>query len=154
MSTTVARLKEMFERLVVAKDPTAIADFYAPSFVMDSNGVQQDFATFAGSHERVYATEIVYAVDYDEAAWVEGNGNVAGRVWITTERPDEAATRFEVVLIAHFDDDGRITRVWETTWPDWSQTRAFEAYAQSWGEDELAEAPGDWRLGLALGDAL
>lgn len=125
---SVARLKEMFERMVVAKDPTLIAEFYAPSFVMESNGSRQDFAAFAASHERVYATAISYAVSYDEEAWVEGHGRVAGRVWITTSRPGEAETRFEVVLIAHFDDEGRIARIWETTWPDWSQAEAFKNY--------------------------
>jgi hypothetical protein len=125
---SVARLKEMFERMVVVKDPAAIGDFYAPSFVMESNGVRQDFAAFAESHERVYATEIAYSVEYDEDAWVEGDGKVAGRLWITTARPGEEPNRFEVVLIASFDDDGRITRIRETTWPDWSAVDAFEDY--------------------------
>jgi hypothetical protein len=125
---SVARLKEMFERMVVAKDPAAIERFYAPSFVMDSNGVTQDYAAFAASHERVYGTEISYSVEYDEDAWVEADGKVAGRIWITTARPDEEPNRFEVVLIASFDKDGRITRIRETTWPDWSAAGAFEDY--------------------------
>lgn len=125
---SVARLKEMFERMVVVKDPAATPEFYAPSFVMESNGVRQDFAAFTASHERVYATEIAYSVDYDEDAWVEGEGRVAGRLWITSARPGEEPNRFEVVLIATFDDDGRITRIWETTWPDWSAVDAFEDY--------------------------
>jgi hypothetical protein len=125
---SVARLKEMFERMVVAKDATAASEFYSPSFTMDSNGVTQDYPAFVASHERTYATEISYSVEYDEEAWVEAQGRVAGRIWITTARPGEKPTRFEVVVIALFDGDGRITRVWETTWPDWSQAGAFEDY--------------------------
>jgi hypothetical protein len=52
---------------------------------------------------------------------------VAGRVWITTSRPGESPTRIEVVLIAAFTD-GRISRVWETTWPSWNTLPAFDTY--------------------------
>jgi hypothetical protein len=41
--------------------------------------------------------------------------------------PNEAPTRIEVVLIAAFEY-GRITRVWETTWPSWRELPAFETY--------------------------
>ena len=70
---------------------------------------------------------IRYAVEYDEQAWVETADKVAGRVWITTSRPGESPTRIEVVLIAAFTD-GRISRVWETTWPSWNSLPAFETY--------------------------
>ena len=124
---SVAVLREMFEQMVERKDAPAIERFYSPSFVMFSNGVTQDYAAFADSHRGVYATEISYSIEYDEEAWVETADKVAGRVWITTSRPDEKPTRIEVVLIAAFED-GRITRVWETTWPSWNELPAFETY--------------------------
>ena len=49
------------------------------------------------------------------------------RLWITITRPGEPARRIEVVLLATFRD-GRILRVWELTWPDWSQLDAFADY--------------------------
>ncbi|MFI5510999.1 nuclear transport factor 2 family protein [Mycobacterium sp. NPDC051804] len=124
---SVAVLRKMFEEMVVAKDIRAADRFYDPSFVMYSNGVAQNFDEFVASHRTVYGTEISYAVEYDEEAWVETEDKVAGRVWITTSRPDETPTRIEVVLIAAFED-GRITRVWETTWPSWNELPAFETY--------------------------
>ncbi len=124
---SVARLKEMFEQMVVTKDPDAITRFYAPTFVMESNGVSQDYDAFARSHEGVYASDITYSVEYDEDAWVESRDRVAGRVWITTQLPDEPATRIEVILIAVFEA-GRIVRVWETTWPNWADLKAFDDY--------------------------
>jgi hypothetical protein len=124
---SVAILKQMFDHMVVTKDPEAITRFYAPTFVMDSNGVRQSYDAFAKSHEDMYASDITYSVEYDEDAWVESPDRVAGRVWITTKLPDEPATRIEVVLIAVFED-GRITRVWETTWPNWSDLKAFDDY--------------------------
>lgn len=48
-------------------------------------------------------------------------------MWITTKLPDEPATRIEVILIAVVED-GRITRVWETTWPNWADLMAYEEY--------------------------
>ncbi|MGZ5376884.1 MAG: hypothetical protein ACXWZR_00820 [Mycobacterium sp.] len=73
--------------------------------------MSQNFAEFAESHRGVYATDISYAIAYDDEAWVEADGRVAARVWITTSRPDEEPTR-----------------VWETTWrvgatsPHWPPT--------------------------------
>jgi hypothetical protein len=52
---------------------------------------------------------------------------VAARAWITTTRPGEAPTRIEIVLIATFVD-GRIHRVWETTWPSRRSVEAFADY--------------------------
>ncbi|ORV44071.1 hypothetical protein [Mycobacterium conspicuum] len=124
---SIAVLRRMFEQMVVKKDPTAIDRFYDPSFIMFSNGITQDFDAFAASHRTIYDTPISYSIEYDEDAWVEAADKVAGRVWITTSRPDEDPTRIEVVLIAAFID-GRISRVWETTWPSWNELPAFETY--------------------------
>ena len=64
---------------------------------------------------------------YDDEAWVETADRVAGRLWITTARPDTRPTEMEIVLVATFVD-GLIHRVWEVTWPDWSALTEFENY--------------------------
>ena len=125
--TPIERLREMFERMVIAKDASLLPEFYDPDFRLYSNGQEQDYATFAAGHERVYETDIAYAVEYDEDAWVQTNQEVAGRLWITTSRPGEPASRIEVVLVARLRD-GRLHRLWELTWPDRSQLAAFEHY--------------------------
>ncbi|WP_179185698.1 hypothetical protein [Mycobacterium tuberculosis] len=56
-----------------------------------------------------------------------GPDRVAGRVWITTSRPGEEPTRIEVVLIAAYRN-GRIHRIWETTWPSWRNVAALDDY--------------------------
>jgi hypothetical protein len=124
---SVALMRGMFEQMVVHKDVSVIERFYDPSFLMYSNGVTQNFEEFSASHRTVYDTPISYAIEYDEEAWVETRDKVAGRVWITTTRPGESPTRIEVVLIAAFKD-GRISRIWETTWPSWNELPAFENY--------------------------
>jgi hypothetical protein len=121
------RMRQMFTRMVEAKDVSQVDAFYDPEFTMVSNGITQDLAEFRAGHERVYATDIGYAVDYDENAWVETTDRLGGRLWITITRPGEPARRIEVVLLATFRD-GRILRVWELTWPDWSQLDAFADY--------------------------
>lgn len=120
-------LIEMFEQMVKRKDASLIERYYHPDFLLHTNGAVQGYEEFADGHRRVYATEISYAVDYDEKAWVVTDDRVAGRVWITTERPGEEPTKIEVVLIATYLD-GRLYRLWELTWPDWSQLRAFDVY--------------------------
>lgn len=123
-------LVEMFDRMVVVKDPTMIERYYHPDFELTTNGMTQGYEAFARGHETVYATPIAYAIEYDEDAWVVTEDRVAGRVWITTSRPDEEAKRIEVVLVASILD-GRFHRVWELTWPDWSALDAFESYDQA-----------------------
>lgn len=124
---SVALFREMFDRMVIPKNAELIEHYYHPDFVMYSDGLQQGFTEFAESHRGVYATDISYSVEYDDEAWVESRDKVAGRMWITTARPDEKPTRIEVVVIARFLD-GRIHRVWETTWPSWRSVGAFENY--------------------------
>ena len=84
---------------------------------MTTNGQVRDYPAFAAGHDRAYSTPITYQVFYDDDAWVQSPGRVAGRMWITTERPGEAPTTMEIVFIATFLD-GRIHRLWELTWPD------------------------------------
>ncbi|GFG63840.1 hypothetical protein MKUB_13300 [Mycobacterium kubicae] len=124
---SVALLKEMFDQMVIAKNADVIEHYYHPDFVMNSDGLTQDYAAFRDSHRSLYRTAIHYAVEYDEQAWVQAADKVAGRIWITTSRAGEPPTRIEVVLIAAYRD-GKIYRVWETTWPSWRGVTALENY--------------------------
>jgi hypothetical protein len=124
---SVALLRDMFERMVVAKNIELAEHYYDPDFLMYSDGLCQNFTEFRDSHRKIYETAISYAVEYDEQAWVEAPDKAAGRVWITTSRPGEQPTRIEVVLIAAYRD-GRIHRVWETTWPSWRDVAALQNY--------------------------
>lgn len=124
---SVDLVKEMFEQMVLKKDPEAIPRFYSPDFELHTNGTVQGYEDFESGHRRVYATPITYRVEYDEEAWVEGQDRVAGRVWITTKLPDQPETRIEVILIAQVKD-GQITRLWEATYPDWKTLTEMKAY--------------------------
>jgi hypothetical protein len=121
------RLIEMFDQMVLRKDASLIERYYHPDFLLYTNGQEQAYDAFADGHRRVYATEISYDISYDDDAWVVTDDRVAGRVWITTSRPDEEPTTIEVVLIATYVD-GRLYRLWELTWPDWSRLDAFDEY--------------------------
>jgi SnoaL-like domain len=128
VGTLQGLLREMFAQMVERKDASLVDTYYDPEFVLYTNGQVQDLAEFRAGHERVYPTSISYRAEYDDDAWVETDDRLAGRMWITTQRPDEQAHRIEVILIATFRA-GRIHRVWELTWPDWSQLAAFDTYA-------------------------
>jgi hypothetical protein len=121
-------LQEMFTRMVEAKDITQAPVYYDPGFLLYTNGQVQDYEAFHAGHARVYPTEISYRVEYDDEAWVETPDRLAGRMWITTKRPGEDAIRIEVIFVAVYRDR-RIHRLWELTWPDWSQLQAFETYS-------------------------
>lgn len=121
------RMREMFTRMVEAKDASLVDTYYDPDFRLSTNGQVQDLAAFRAGHERVYQTAITYEVEYDEDSWVESGDRIAGRMWITTRRPDEPANRIEVVLVAGYRQ-GRILWVKELTWPDWSRLAEFDDY--------------------------
>jgi hypothetical protein len=125
-----ALLIEMFDRMVIAKDASLITYYYAHDFLLTTNGQLQDYASFAAGHHVVYATPITYDVRYDDEAWVTTDDRVGARVWITTSRPGEQPTEIEVVLVATVVN-GKFHRMWELTWPDWSQVRAFDEYDTS-----------------------
>lgn len=122
------RMREMFTRMVEAKDLSLVDTYYDPAFVLTTNGQTQDLAAFRAGHERVYPTAVTYRVEYDEACWVESGDRLAARVWVTTQRPGERAHRIEVVLVAEYRA-GRLLRLHELTWPDWSRLAAFATYA-------------------------
>ncbi len=117
----------MFSEMTVAKDATAIPRFFHPDFVLTTNGETQDLAAFTAGHEAVYATAIEYAVRYDAEAWIESSDRVGGRAWITVTRPGSEPVEIEVVFLVAILD-GRIHRLWELTWPDWSKQPAFDDY--------------------------
>jgi hypothetical protein len=127
--TLVAQLKDMFSTMVLAKDASIVDVYYDREFVLHTNGQTQDLEQFRAGHERVYPTAIEYAVEYDDGAWVEAGDRLAGRIWITITRPAEAPRRIEVILVSEYRN-GRILRLWELTWPDWSQLGAFMTYGE------------------------
>lgn len=45
-------------------------------------------------------------------------------MWITIQTPGEKPKKLEVILIAEFKD-GKIHRLWELTYPDWSKLSEF-----------------------------
>lgn len=121
----IAKLKEMFERMVVQKDASLIPFYYHKEFLLYTNDQVTDYDAFLASHIQYYQTPIQYQVEYDEEAWVESGHKVAGRVFITTSRPNEMPKRIEVILIVQFQN-GQIDRLWELTYPDWSALPAFQ----------------------------
>ncbi len=124
---SVALIREMFQAMVVGKNADLVDRYYSEDFRLHSNGVTQGFQAFADEHRKVYGTAIEYSLEYDDDAWVDAGDRVAGRVWITTSRPDEEPTRIEVIFIAVFRD-ARIQQLWETTWPNWAELGAFDQY--------------------------
>lgn len=118
MTTTGQLLREMFTRMVIAKNVNLIDTYYHPDFLLHTNGTIQNLEQFRAGHARVYPTQISYSVEYDGTSWIETSDQVGARVWITTSRPDLPATRIEVILLAHYRD-GLLWRLQELTWPDW-----------------------------------
>lgn len=124
MPTYLNLLKEMFQEVTVKKNAALIPHYYHKDFLLFTNEQQMDFATFLSSHEVYYKTPITYTCAYDEETFVAQGEKVAGRMWITTQLPNESAKKIEVMLIVSYKDH-KIYRLWELTYPDWSTLSAF-----------------------------
>jgi hypothetical protein len=119
------KLKEMFSEMVLKKDASLIPVYYHPEFLLWTNEQEINYTEFLESHITYYATAIQYDIEYHEETFLEQGEKLAGRVWITTSRPNEAPKRIEVILIAHYKE-GKLYRLWELTYPDWSKLATFK----------------------------
>lgn len=122
---SIEKMKEMFSEMVIKKNAQLIPLYYHPDFLLYTNEIITNYQDFLESHQKYYATEIQYQVEYDEETLVEQGEKIAARVWITTHRPNESAKRIEVILIAQYKEN-KIYRLWELTFPDWSKLPAFK----------------------------
>src|SRR5262245_15969701 len=114
------RLQEMFTEMVMKKDGSLITEFYDPEFDLISNGIVQDYEEFVRFHHEAFASDISYEIRYDEDATVESEDRLGFRVFITLSWPDRPAREVEVIGIAIYRE-GRMRKLWELTFPDWSQ---------------------------------
>lgn len=121
-------LMEMFDKVTIEKNDQAIPLYYDKTFELYSNGKKMDFDAFLKMHRDIYKKSIQYKVRYDKETFVEHGSRVAGRLFITTKKPNEVAREIEVILIAEYKDN-KLYRLWELTYPDWSKMKAFQKRA-------------------------
>ena len=76
-------------------------------------------------HRDVYKTPIRYQVTFDDEAVIETGDRLAVRIFITIQTQDDPAREIEVLLIADFFER-KIHRIWELTFPDWTNLDEFE----------------------------
>ena len=124
-SSLIHQLKEMFTEMVLKKQASKIPQYYHPDFLLYTNGETMDYAEFLRSHQEYYASPIQYQIEYDEETFLENKDRLAGRVWITVKKPEHPPRKIEVVLIAQYKDH-KLYRLWELTYPDWSQLPTFQ----------------------------
>lgn len=122
----------MFEEVTVQKNASKIEEFYHPDFLLYANGHTMDYQDFYERHQDIYATPIQYHVAYQEETFLESEDKVAGRMWITTQLPGKPKRELELLIIVQYKE-GKIYRVWELTFPDWSKMPDFEVIQKNLG---------------------
>ncbi len=91
-----------------------------------------DYRQLLEGHQDIYATPIQYHVAYQEETFLESEDKVAGRMWITTQLPGKPKRELELLIIVQYKE-GKIYRVWELTFPDWSKMSDFEVIQKNLG---------------------
>lgn len=122
----ITLLKQMFEKVTVEKNVQAIPVYYDEDFELYSNGNKMNYDSFLQLHTNIYKTPIQYKVRYDNETFVEQGNKLAGRLFITTKKPDEATHEIEVILVVLYKNQ-KIYRLWELTYPDWSKMKTFKS---------------------------
>jgi len=84
-----------------------------------------NYDDFFNRHQKIYKTPIIYQIAYDEDTFVVQGEKLAGRIFITVQKPREKAKKLEVILIAQYKDK-KLYRLWELTYPDWSKQSQFK----------------------------
>ncbi len=118
-------LEEMFSEMVIKKDATLIPKYYHEDFLLYTNGIEMGYEKFLEDHISFYQTEIQYSIKYQEETFVEQDDRIAGRIWITTTKPNAPPKHIEVILVVAYKNN-KIFRVWELTYPDWSKLPEFK----------------------------
>lgn len=121
----VSLIKKMFAEVTLKKNGQAIPLYYDKDFKLYSNGKVMNYEDFLKQHEAIYKTPIQYKIRYEDETLIEQGNKVSGRLFITTQRPNEPAHEIEVILIAEYKNN-KLYRLWELTYPDWSQMKAFK----------------------------
>lgn len=121
----ISKLKQMFQDITIEKKAELIPEYYHHDLLLFTNGQIMDYQTFFELHKKNCHTSIIFQVDYDEETFVEKDNKLAARIWITVQLPGQKAEKLEVMLIVHYHE-GKIHRLWETTYPDWSALPAFQ----------------------------
>lgn len=124
----ISKLKEMFQKMVVAKNASLLSTYYHPELLVYTNNKAMTFDEMDMFHQEIYKTPIQYTIRYDEETLLEQGNKVAGRIFITTSMPKEKPTEIEVILIVEYKD-GKIYRAWELTYPNWIHMSEFEKTA-------------------------
>ena len=71
-----------------------------------------NYDDFFNRHQKIYKTPIIYQIAYDEDTFVVQGEKLAGRTFITLQKPGE---KFK-----------KLYRLWELTYPDWSKQSQFK----------------------------
>ena len=115
----------MFAEVIGKKNSSLIPSYYHHEFVLYANGQVTNYEEFLSSHQQHLSSTKIYQFEYDDETFIEKDGKLAGRIWITVSVPNGTPHKIEVVLIVQYKD-GKIFRIWETTFPDWSQLPEFQ----------------------------
>ncbi|MFO1259395.1 MAG: nuclear transport factor 2 family protein [Gammaproteobacteria bacterium] len=121
----ISKLKQMFQDITVQKKAELIPEYYHNDLLLFTNGQVMNYQTFFELHQKSCQTAIIFEVEYDEETFVEKDNKLAGRIWITVQLPLQKVHKLEVMLIVHYQE-GKIHRLWETTYPDWSALPEFQ----------------------------
>jgi len=117
-ANNIDTFKGMFHNFAEKRDMTQFDRYYAKDFVLTSNAKKYNRATYKSLEANIYKTLKSLEVIKYKSIFSCGN-KVVSRMVIKLVKKGGESHQFLVFIIAKIDHN-KISRIWEVTYPSWS----------------------------------
>jgi len=115
-------VKEMFGEFAEKLNINSLDTYYSKDFILESNGKTYTYQQYKDLETNIYKTlKRLKVVRYDDI--FAAGDKVVSRMSIRLVHKDGRTNQFQVILIAQIKGD-KISRIWEITYPSWSDKLA------------------------------
>lgn len=120
----IAIVKEMFSEFAEKLDVKKLDIYYTKNFILESNGERYSYQEYKNLEEKIYRTlKSLKVTKYDDI--FSTSNKVVSRMSIKLTHIDGKTNEFQIILIALIKDN-KIDRIWELTYPSWSDKLSKE----------------------------
>lgn len=117
-SKNIQLVKDMFSQVSEARDMSKFDQFYSKDFVLVSNNKTYDYENYKKGQEDIFKVlQSLKVLSYDDI--FAENDKVVSRMSIKLTKKTGETHIFYLIAIIHVKDN-KIDRVWEITYPTWS----------------------------------
>jgi ketosteroid isomerase-like protein len=128
----IAIVKEMFSEFAEKLDMNKFDGFYTKNFVLESNGKRYSHEEYKNIEHDIFQTlKRLRVVRYNDIFCA--SNKVVSRMTIKLVHKNGKINEFQVILIALIKN-GKIDKIWELTYPSWSDKLSITGSSTQGGQ--------------------